>query len=255
MVKRMNDVFHWPDFLPAFRRAAADAGFSETVLAETAAGPLVAWKRPSAGPVAYLSAGIHGDEPAGPLALLELMREGVFSPEIDWAVCPALNPTGLAEGRRENAAGIDLNRDYWLRRTCEVAAHAAWLEENGAPGLFLSLHEDWEANGFYFYEINLGMDEPCRAEDILDAVRPWFPPDPGHLIDGHSPRGPGWIFHAAEADVPEGWPEAIFLAKQGCPLSFTFETPSHADLVSRVAAHRAAVRTACRHLTNQIRER
>ena len=116
------------------------------------------------------------------------------------------------------------------------------------------MHEDWEANGFYLYEINLGEDEPRRARDIIEAVRPWFPPDPGHEIDGHAPRGPGWIFHAAEADVPEGWPEAIFLAKHGCPLSFTFETPSHAALAARVAAQCAAVRAACRHLPDQIRE-
>lgn len=251
----MHDVFQWPDFLTAFRREAEDAGFAETVLAETEAGPLAGWRRASEGPRVYLSAGIHGDEPAGPLALLELMREGFFMPEIDWSICPAMNPTGLAEGRRENAFGIDLNRDYWLRKTPEISAHAAWLESSGPPELFLSLHEDWEASGFYFYEINLGVDEPCRAEDILDAVRPWFPPDPGHLIDGHSPRGPGWIFHAAEADVPEGWPEAIFLAKQGCPLSFTFETPSQAALATRVAAQAAAVRAASRHLTNQVRER
>lgn len=246
----MNDVFFWPDFLPAFRRAAEDAGFAETLLAETAAGPLSVWQRPFGEPQVYLSAGIHGDEPAGPLALLELMREGFFVPEIDWAICPALNPTGLADGRRENAAGIDLNRDYWLRSSPEVIAHAAWLEADAPPELFLSLHEDWEAGGFYFYEINLGVDEPCRAGEIIEAVRPWFPPDSGHEIDGHSPRGPGWIFHAAEADVPEGWPEAIFLAKLGCPLSFTFETPSHANLAARVAAQQAAVRTACRYLTD-----
>lgn len=244
----MQDTFHWPDFPPAFQRMAENAGFWETVLAETEAGALAVWRRPSAGPRIYLSAGIHGDEPAGPLALLELMRMGFFTPEIDWVVCPALNPTGLAKGRRENADGIDLNRDYWQRSSVEVTAHAAWLEASASPAMFLSLHEDWEANGFYFYEINLGVDEPCRADELLEAVRPWFMPDPGHEIDGHSPRGPGWIFHAAEADVPEGWPEAIFIAKLGCPLSFTFETPSHAPLASRVAAQCAAVRAACRHL-------
>ena len=250
MVTRMSEVFCWPDFLPAFRRAAEDAGFSETVLAETTAGPVTAWKRSAAGPAAYLSAGIHGDEPAGPLALLELMREGFFAEKTDWAICPALNPTGLEKGHRENAGGVDLNRDYLLRSTMEVAAHAAWLESMDSPGLFLSLHEDWEAGGFYFYEINLGADEPCRAEELIEAVRPWFPPDPGHEIDGHSPRGPGWIYHEAEADIPHGWPEAIFIAKHGCPLSFTLETPSHAALASRVAAHCAAVRTACRRLTD-----
>lgn len=254
MVRAMSASFHWPDFPAAFERAARAAGFTSTVLAETAAGQVAAWERRAEGPRVYLSSGMHGDEPAGPLAMLRLMEEGFFVPGIDWAVCPALNPTGLAAGTRENAEGIDLNRDYLKRRTREVAAHAAWLESRALPGLFLSLHEDWEADGFYFYEINLGADEPCRAEDIIGAVAPWIPADTNHSLDGHTPRGPGWIYHAAEADVPGGWPEAIFLAKLGCPLSFTFETPSRVPLEARVAAHRAAARAACRGLTNEVAE-
>lgn len=248
IIPPMSHSFHWPDFPPAFARAAEAAGFVREVLAETDAGPLAAWLRPGAGPRVYLSSGMHGDEPAGPLAMLRLMEDGFFKPGVDWALCPALNPTGLAAGTRENAAGTDMNRDYWLRRTPEVRAHAAWLEKQPLPGLFLSLHEDWEAGGFYFYEINLGVDEPCRAEEIIAAASPWIPPDGNHDLDGHTPRGPGWIYHEAEADVPEGWPEAILLAKLGCPLSFTFETPSHAALPDRVAAHCAAVNAACRRV-------
>jgi protein MpaA len=255
MLAPMISAFHWPDFLPAFNRAATAAGFSRSVLAETAAGPLEVWERSGGGPRVYLSSGIHGDEPAGPLALLDLMADGFFGPDMDWTICPALNPTGLAAGRRENAEGIDLNRDYLRRTTLEVAAHANWLESRAVPRLFLSLHEDWEAKGFYLYEINLEEDVPARTRNIIDAARPWFPPDHGQDIDGHAPRGPGWIFHAAKADVPEGWPEAIFVANAGCPLSFTLETPSHGKLEARVAAQCAAVRAACRSLTDKLGER
>jgi hypothetical protein len=245
MLAVMESVFHWPEYLPAFECAAFAAGFSREVLAETAAGPLVAWRRAGSGPRVYLSSGIHGDEPAGPLALLELMRAGFFSADIDWAICPALNPGGLAAGLRDNADGVDLNRDYRVQRSLEATAHAAWLASGPVPEMFLSLHEDWEASGFYLYEINLGEDVPERAMGIIAAVSPWFSPETGPDIDGHAPREAGWIYHEAEADVPEGWPEAIYLAKLGCPLSFTFETPSHARLAVRVDAQRAAVRAAC----------
>ena len=76
----------------------------------------------------------------------------------------------------------------------------------------------------------------------LQAVARWFPPEPAVLIDGHEIREPGWIYHAAEADLPNDWPEAIFLAKRGCPLSYTFESPSANCLDDRVAAHVAAVK-------------
>lgn len=241
----MDALSDWPGFLLEFSREAEARGFADFRLAELAGGPLMGWERAAAGPRVYLSAGIHGDEPAGPLALLELLKAGVFGPGCHWLLCPALNPDGLAAGSRGNRDGLDLNRDYWKRRTPEVRAHAAWLETQPAPDLFLSLHEDWEAAGFYFYEINLGRDEPQRARAIIEAVRPCCGPEPGPQIDGHQARDEGWIYHEAEADVPHGWPEAIFLAKHGCPLSFTFETPSHLALERRVAALMAAVREAC----------
>jgi predicted deacylase len=230
-------------YLEKFGALAGQHGFMPRVLCETPAGPLMVWERRGTGPASYLSAGMHGDEPAGPLAALELLRTGQFD-EGAWLLCPALNPTGLAAGTRDNAEGIDLNRDYLNRRSAEVRAHAAWLESLPSPGLFISLHEDWETRGFYFYEINLADDRPERAAAIFEAVSPWFPPEPSALIDGHEIRGPGWIYHAAEADLPDEWPEAIFLAKRGCPLSFTYETPSAMALDARVAAHGAAVRAA-----------
>jgi protein MpaA len=241
----MSVAFDFLPFQSAFRLAAEDAGFTAKTLAEVVPGPLVGWEKHGPGPHIYLSAGIHGDEPAGPLALLELLQSGFFEQPVHWSLCPALNPSGLAAGTRETASGFDLNRDYWLRSTPEVAAHASWIDALKVPEMFISLHEDWETTGFYFYEIRLGEDQPQRAKEIIDAVRPWFPPEPGPLIDGHDIREAGWIYHAAEPDIPEGWPEAIYLAKIGCPVSFTFETPSRAALENRIAAHVAAVRAAC----------
>ena len=231
-----------PAFLAGFRAEAKARGFTLHTFGETKAGPLLAATRAGPGPAAYLSAGIHGDEPAGPLAALELLRSGFLAPDRSWTLCPALNPVGLAAGTRENGEGVDLNRDYLRLRSAEVRAHRAWLETQPVPDLFLSLHEDWESTGFYFYEINCGEDRPDRAAAILEAVRPSLPPEPEETIDDHAVRSPGWIYHPAEADFPDDWPEAIFVVESGCPLSFTFETPSAAALALRIAAHVAAVR-------------
>lgn len=249
-ISRVSERFDWLRFSTDFEQAARAAGFLPDVLAKTAAGDLVAWQKPGAGPTIYLSSGIHGDEPAGPLALLKLLRDGAFTSDRNWLMCPALNPTGLAAGTRENAFGEDLNRDYWARKNPEVVNHVAWLRSLDVPDLFISLHEDWETSGFYFYEINCCQDRPERARSILEAVAPWFPPEPHSSIDDHDVREPGWIYHVAEADMPEAWPEAIFLAKLGCPVSFTFETPSSAPLPARVDAHAAAVWAALRHVNH-----
>ncbi|MEO1857888.1 MAG: M14 family metallocarboxypeptidase [Rubritalea sp.] len=193
----------------------------------------------------YLSSGIHGDEPAGPLALLELLKERVLNESCSWYVCPILNPTGLQAGTRENYQGFDLNRDYLNCKSFEVASHAKWIE--GIKCDFaISLHEDWESSGFYFYEINQLEDRPQRYARMVEALAPTMPMEPESLIDDHEVREAGWIYHGSEPDEPKHWPEAIFLAVQGCPLSFTFETPSSLELSLRVKAHKVAVCAALR---------
>src|SRR5262245_27576815 len=63
-------------------------------------------------PRVYISAGIHGDEPAGPLAVRQLLQENQWPTDISIWLCPCLNPTGFASHHRENDEGIDLNREY-----------------------------------------------------------------------------------------------------------------------------------------------
>ncbi len=54
---------------------------------------------------------IHGDEPAG-LAITRSLRALPASPGSELAVVDALNPDGLRAGTRQNAAGVDLNRNF-----------------------------------------------------------------------------------------------------------------------------------------------
>lgn len=224
-----------------FDHALLSAGASRETICEVGGFPVNVYRRENGErDKFYISSGIHGDEPAGPLALLELVRSGLLSSQADWYICPILNPTGLAAGVRENADGVDLNRDYLKFNTVEVQAHAKWLETVQAD-LAISLHEDWESTGFYYYEINQLEDKPERYEHIVEAVTQHMPMEPMNLIDDHDVRLPGWIYHCCDADEPGHWPEAIYLAKRGCPLSFTFETPSSVNLEIRVKSHVSAV--------------
>ncbi len=235
---------NWQNFLKEWRDEAAARGFQSESFVELAADPLLASAMgdPSK-PTIYLSAGIHGDEPAGPQALLSLLKQDFFNDRFHWLICPALNPTGLVRKTRENSQGVDLNRDYCLCNSEEVRGHISWLKKQEVPRLFLSLHEDWESSGFYFYEINL-RDQGTFYKEILEAAAPHFPPEAEMVIDDHEVTEPGWIYHSEHPDLPEGWPEAIFLAKMGCPLSLTFETPSAAPLEERVACLEAVVKAA-----------
>lgn len=223
-------------------RLACEAGFVGEPLAEIQDLPIRAYSKAKEDlPTVYLSAGIHGDEPAGPLALRRLFEEGFFGDQANWLICPMLNPVGLKFGQRENSDGVDLNRDYLSLSTPEVEGHVKWLRRQGPLDLALSLHEDYESTGFYLYEINCA-ECPSDALAVLKAVSKVFPPEPNPIIDDHEVKEPGWIHHEPEADFPDQWPEAIWLAKQGTAISYTFETPSSSGLDQRVDAHCRAIR-------------
>jgi protein MpaA len=64
------------------------------------------------GPVAgLLTAAQHGEEAHTGLLARRLL-ERVPGDETRWAVIPCLNPDGLLAGTRQNAAGVDLNRNF-----------------------------------------------------------------------------------------------------------------------------------------------
>lgn len=191
-------------------------------------------------PVVYISTGMHGDEPGGPEALLHLLENGLLDRPLSFYICPMLNPTGFLRGTRENSRGEDMNRDYYHLKNPEVNGHVAWLSKRAAD-LFISLHEDWESGGFYFYEINISEDMPERYEYMAKKISEVMMLENEEIIDDHEVRRKGWIYHDAESDDIEGWPEAIYMAKNKCTLSFTFESPSALAMSHRVEAQVTAV--------------
>ena len=54
---------------------------------------------------------IHGSEPAG-LAVIAQLRRLPLPPHVHLWLVPAANPDGLAAGTRQNADGVDLNRNW-----------------------------------------------------------------------------------------------------------------------------------------------
>ena len=225
--------------------SGTSAGFGVERFGEAAGCPLVALTKRTAGPRprVYLSAGIHGDEPAPPLALLSMIEAGIFDSRAVWFLCPLLNPAGLARGTRENADGLDLNRGYRDVQAREIQAHIAWLEKQPDFDLTICLHEDWEAKGFYLYELNPDS-HPSLAGAMIAAVRAICPVDESETIDGRPARG-GVIRPSADPLLREKWPESIYLrANHHAKLHYTIESPSAFPLKQRIAALRSAAEAA-----------
>lgn len=193
----------------------------------------------------YLSTGMHGDEPAGPLAVRRLLQENLWPEDAGLWLCPCLNPTGFPLNRREAAGGLDPNRDYRHLQTAEVRAHVAWLARQPGFDVTLCLHEDWESAGFYIYELNPGH-QPSLAEKIIEAVQAVCPIDLSPEIEGRAARG-GIIRPDLDPATRPQWPEAFYLIQNKTRLSCTLEAPSDFSLAARVEALVVAARAALRH--------
>ena len=194
--------------------------------------PEAAEGRPQSPIRIYLSTGIHGDEPAGPLAALRLLQENRWLANAELWFCPCLNPTGFVLGRRENADGKDPNRDYRHLETTEVRAHIAWLERQPQFDLYLLLHEDWESRGFYLYEQNPDK-KPSLAEKIIEAVQKVCPVDPSKIIEDRPAKG-GIIRPNLDPRTRPQWAEAFYLIMNKARLGYTLEAPSDFPLATRV---------------------
>ncbi|GJM23406.1 MAG: hypothetical protein DHS20C15_33210 [Planctomycetota bacterium] len=125
--------------------------------------PLLLHEFPGAGPHVVLLATIHGDEFAGTPLLERLVAELRAHRELARgrrvSVLPVVNPDGLQARRRENARGVDLNRNFPSRNAQESVggtplsepesrALHGWLLTSRAD-LVISIHQpvavvDWD---------------------------------------------------------------------------------------------------------------
>jgi murein peptide amidase A len=198
----------------------------------------------------YVSAGIHGDEPSGPLAARALLQQDAWPPNLEIRLCPCLNPSGFTLNRRENPEGLDLNRQYLAPQAEETLAHISWLNRQPTFDLCLCLHEDWESHGFYLYELNPdGL--PSLAEAMIQQVAGSCPIDRSEIIEGR-PAHCGIIRPDLDPRSRPQWPEAFYLITHKTRLSYTLEAPSDFALSVRVAALVGAVRTALQLFGGQV---
>lgn len=188
----------------------------------------------------YVSAGIHGDEPAATEGLIAWAEKHVRKLR-DWPLflLPCLNPWGLVGNVRMNARGLDLNRMFHVKREPVVEAMRAAVAQRQFSAAVM-LHEDYDAQGVYLYEVQ--RVRPYWGEALLEAATAHLPIDPRLRIDGRKVVSG---LHRRRVDRKRfaaiGYPEAIWLHLEHAQRAFTFETPSEFALERRVAAQVAVL--------------
>ena len=214
-------------------------------------------------PVVAISAGVHGDEPAGVWALLSLVADGLLDARYSYRLWPCFNPTGFTAGTRANAEGIDVNRSFGRGGTSPEAKAILTANRDRAFALSIDLHEDHEASGFYLYETAPSGRRGTYAEPVTAALAAaGFPLQaltedfdlgpPGS--EAAQTRGLGAVVVDATCEAPffKGkLPLGLVLVRRAAPCALTFETPRIRRPAERVAMHRVAVVEALRRLSGE----
>lgn len=219
--------------LLAWEETAGAAGADSLVLGHEAGFSLPIFTFGAPGPRSlYLSAGIHGDEAVPPWALWHFCSQRAARLRAIGAfVVPLWNPLGLGANSRVDGDGLDRNRLFHRRPDARLDPWRAALE----PWQFaavMALHEDYDARGWYLYEIS--PEAPQFAPALRRALDGVLAPDPRAEIEGRpAERGLIWADSFPE-DMPE-WPEVFDFGDRG-PVVLTFETPSEAGIEARAVA-------------------
>lgn len=227
-----------------WRAVGRRAGIAVNEFATIAGVPLLFLETRAAAagePAIYLSSGVHGDEAGSANGLLAWAESNtVLLKKRSVVIFPCLNPHGLGLNTRADHRGLDLNRRFHLDDD-EVCG--PWRKITSAKQFLfaLCLHEDYDAEGAYVYELSHGQKR--LAPPILKKCAPIVPIDPRKKIDLRTAIGGVIRPRRIPRDLP-GMPEAIVLFQRGCPITLTFETPSEASLDVRVEAHRAFISAA-----------
>jgi hypothetical protein len=198
----------------------------------------------------YISAGIHGDEPAGTEALITWAEKNTRTlRRRPFFLVPCINPWGLVNNSRTDSQKRDLNRAFHADAIPEIAALKRAIGKRHFS-LALTLHEDYDATGIYIYEIRGAC--PYWGEALLEAAAPHVPPDTRPIIEGREAEN-GLIRPVLDMTIFEqiGLPEAVYLRLQGCPRVFTIETPSEYSLDRRVRAHVAIIEECLRRVARR----
>ena len=194
---------------------------------------------------ALISAGMHGDEPAGIEAILKFLENksyDIYKKTWEITFLPCINPYGYEFGTRENHQRKDLNRLFKIEKPpLEVLFAQSILDSKF--DLTLELHEDNESSGYYLYQKERNPNNQHLGVEILKSIEKIMPINTDNEIDGSTALD-GIINNDLDLSKMDWWPMALYGISRGAQISLTLEAATQYELSSRVEAHLLGIKTA-----------
>lgn len=208
-----------------------------------------------------ISAGVHGDEPAGVYAALKFIKYwlGPYKEDYQFVIFPCMNPFGFEANTLETESGHNLNRQFGIESSIPeartVESYLRYLKKEYV--MTFDLHEiepSYEGEGFtpadnptdcYLYE-TITDNSPKLGSKMIESL-------PKHLDYCHWPEIYEDISVDGVVSYPEGLQNAVYsqqtnfdgyLNGRYTSHSFTNETPVGWPMPDRIVAHMVFLVTA-----------
>ncbi len=192
--------------------------------------------------------GVHGDEPGGVHAAVELLRRLHEDPRpalgYELFVYPVCNPWGYSHDTRRLKSGADMNREFWRGSDeIEVLVLEGQLMKLAFDGI-VSLHTDDTSTGLYGFVKGHQLTRHV-LEPSLEAAARFLPRNFDKSIDN---------FQANAGVIEDGYSGILGAppTQKPRPFEIVFETPNHAPDNLQVDAHIAAVLTMLERFRSMI---
>jgi predicted deacylase len=241
----------WQTFQRRLLAAAAQRGLRQESIGTAFGQPL--WlltnRRTDAPRKLLIASGFHGEESAGPWAVLRVLETADSSlfARADISFIPLVNVSGFSTGTRFNTAGENPNRGFRAELDAVppsaegrlLLAQSARIAALGRDGV-LACHEDIDVAGGYVYAYER-TEAPGRLGVALrDANAQFFACHPDGVVDGCTVRD-GIVFNHYDSSF-ESWAMTA-----GATFAACTETPGLQPIEARIRAHAAMIEAFVRH--------
>lgn len=212
---------------------------------------------PEAEQTICLVAGIHGNEIAGPLAVLHLLQRStrILPRRFRYVIYPVINPGGFDLRQRYDDDYRDLNALYKTtlesKNYREVQHFYAAVQQFAPFAAVFTLHEDSDLDKFYMY--GLGAENVDFYHALCKRAHHYCALWSHANIYGHNSDGHGLILATAHDHALD----AALYAQGLAPIALTLETPGRlavefrTRLMADLVLH--GIRLLCHQAEPQVR--
>jgi len=189
---------------------------------------------PSGKRVVVFSAGIHGNEIAGPWSIIDFLNKYSFNryPKVKIIIFPVASPTAFNAKKRRNYLNRELNSLFCRKKLVRENRILFNQLKNENVFFFHALHGDIDERSFYLYNFESRVERIYR--DLINIAKKYFPINKAQKIY-NDPAVNGLIINRQDGSFEDR------MFRDGVPYAMCSESPEKQPLKKTVALNVALI--------------